>query len=99
MLNRLRTADGTLPGGKYVFGSDWHEIEMAGGREPGKYVIRIIVDPLSLPDTCAMERYGADTGVPFYFPHLPPPAHLLLPLLDPALEHFLRGFVFKPSYF
>ncbi|KAL2734489.1 hypothetical protein V1477_013666, partial [Vespula maculifrons] len=62
VLNRLRTADGTLPGGKYVFGSDWHEIEMAGGREPGKYVIRIIVDPLSLPDTCAMERYGADTG-------------------------------------
>lgn len=35
---------------------------MAGGREPGKYVIRIIVDPLTLLDTCAAERYGADTG-------------------------------------
>lgn len=65
-LNRLPTTDGgALPEGKYVFSCDWHEIEMAAGREPGKYVIRITVDPLSLPDTCELERYGADTGVPF----------------------------------
>ncbi|KAG7199120.1 hypothetical protein KM043_018011 [Ampulex compressa] len=79
----LWTADGALPGGKYVFDCDWHEIEMAGGREPGKYVIRIIVDPLSLPDTCAAERYGADTGVPF----TSPPASLFLP---PPEELFKR---------
>ncbi|KAK1132364.1 hypothetical protein K0M31_016472, partial [Melipona bicolor] len=56
------------PEGKYVFGHDWHEIEMASAREPGKYVIRITVDPLSLPDTCAVERYGADTGAPSPLP-------------------------------
>lgn len=44
---------------------------MAAAGEPGKYVIRITVDPLSLPDTCAVERYGADTGAPFYLARYP----------------------------
>lgn len=79
-LNRLQMADGAMPRGKYVFGSPTG-VEMAGGREPGKYVIRIIVDPLTLPDTCAVERYGADTGAGFSPPALSPcPCPLKTPL-------------------
>lgn len=73
---------------------------MAGGREPGKYVIRIIVDPLTLLDTCAAERYGADTGALALqpLPALPsrpgplktPPATLLCPAT------VLRGLLCKP---
>lgn len=33
------------------------EIEMAGRNVPGKYVIRIIGDPLSELDTCVRQRY------------------------------------------
>jgi hypothetical protein len=59
-LNRLRTADGgafatrqirlwlpPLPSARPARRSGWQQ-----ARVPGKHVIRIIADPLTLPDTC-----------------------------------------------